>query len=325
VIGREEWSRPAERTRLVLRFDCPPAELPQAAKTLSQRLEKSGASECSVSVSPGGEIFVEFRPFSKPEETAAMLERVLQRGEMEFLVEATPENLRALGTTLADEQRKFEAWRTAHPNDPLHVFRALAVELGGAAPGVRWCRHRSADGSAGGTAAERPPIALVVPQPKWRFRTADLESLGFTSDDVGSPALSFEVQKARQDDFGDFTESLVGQGLAIVIDDVILALAEVRGRLQGQTRIDGGRKGFTMREVVDMLTLLRSGALPATPIVVSNEKLEPSLNPRAYSAAAVGIVCVLAALAAVFMAVRTLRSRPEPAPADEGWSDARTR
>jgi preprotein translocase subunit SecD len=178
------------------------------------------------------------------------------RGELEFL--------RAPKQTPPEERARFAAWQAANPDAPLRTYDALAREAGGPPPGQLWRRHRS---SRECVLLERPSQAQA------RFGNADLAELSLGKDDLGNPALSFGLAKERQGEFSDWTESLRGEGLAIVLDEEILVLATVRSRLPGAGLIAGGVDGFSIGEAHALLQLLRQPRLPLAPLRVTLEFL----------------------------------------------------
>ena len=75
----------------------------------------------------------------------------------------------------------------------------------------------------------------------------------------GKPVVSFELKGEEKEAFGDFTESLIGQRMAIEIDGKILSAPTISGRLPVGGEISGGGGGFTEQEVNDLVHFLRTG------------------------------------------------------------------
>jgi SecD/SecF fusion protein len=207
-------------------------------------------------------------------------------GDMHFYLQAEPNDFVTLGTDQASEQKKVTDWRAANPTLTLEDFNALPADKGGPATGLKWYTHRQRPDQVSLPENQRVPVALILPTPKtpgtdpnaWNFSGRDLGVVGFTSDDVGYPAVAFEMKTERANDFGDFTGSNVNRGMAIVMNGEIVTLAEIRGRLQGQSRIDGGRGGFTNKEVSDMITVLRSGSLQIKPKLLDKSRVGANLG-----------------------------------------------
>jgi len=186
-------------------------------------------------------------------------------GELEILEQATIKFLAEHNTTLDRETERFEAWRKEHPAARLKNFDALAREKGGPVPGTLWRRLRSTGGHA---------LLMRSAEPRFRFDNRDIESTGYSQDYRAYPAVSFELNKERTKDFGDWTESILGHGLAIVLDDDILTLAIVKSKLPGSGIIEGGAGGFSKDEVKELVELLRPdrrSPLPMQPLSLEVE------------------------------------------------------
>lgn len=185
--------------------------------------------------------------------------------DLRFLPQATEEFLAAKNTTLAAERARFDAWRGKHAEEPLAAFDELARDAGGPIAGTLWRRDPT----------KGEYVLLVLPEEKrFRFGHDDLAEVGFCTDAMGYPAVSFELSKERQKDFGDWTASILGQGMAIVLDDEVLVLASVRSRLPGGGIIEGGSNGYTKLEVQTLVAILRSPRLPLKPLSVTLESAE---------------------------------------------------
>jgi SecD/SecF fusion protein len=207
-------------------------------------------------------------------------------GDMNFYLQAEPNDFVTLGTDQATEQKKLDDWRKANPTQTLEDFNRTPTANGGPAKGLMWYSSRQRSDQVSVAENLRPATALITPRPKtagapaesWVFSGRDLGAVGFTSDDLGYPAVAFEMKTERQNDFGDFTGSNVDRGMAIVMNGEIVTLAQIRGRLQGQSRIDGGRGGFTTKEVSDMITVLRSGSLQIKPKLLDKSRVGANLG-----------------------------------------------
>jgi len=184
------------------------------------------------------------------------------RGELEFLVQASSEFLAQNGTTLTDEHERFLAWRKAKPSARLAEFDAQARDQGGPLPGCIWRRLR---------ASEEHVLLVRSSDARLRFTGKDIASTGFAQDQMGYPAVSFEFTKERRGDFGDWTQQIIGRGLAIVLDEEVVTLANVRSRLPGGGIIEGGAGGFSKGEVQALVRLMRLSPLPLQPQSVTSE------------------------------------------------------
>jgi hypothetical protein len=186
------------------------------------------------------------------------------RGELEFLVQANSEFLSQNGTTLTDEHERFLSWCKSKPSARLAEFDALAREHGGPLPGCVWRRLR---------ASEEHVLLVRSSDPRFRFTGKDIASTGFSQDQMGYPAVSFEFSKERRGDFGDWTQQILARGLAIVLDEEVVTLANVRSRLPGGGIIEGGVGGFSKGEVQALVRLMRLSPLPLQPQSLTTEFL----------------------------------------------------
>lgn len=304
---REELSRPAERTQVVLRLEATPAELESACAVLRRRLEHSPASEFSVGTRGTNEVVVEYRASADHDKALEVASLIQSRGQLRFLVRAEAQDFVDLGSTLELEQAKLDAWRQKHSTAPTDEFATLAPEAGGPVRGLSWCPTRS---DSDKPSYARTLVPLVDPKPEWRFGSSDLGSVGFASSSRGSPAVSFELRADRQAAFGDFTASIIDRGMAIVIDGEIVVLATVNGRLMGASMIEGGRSGFTQSEVTNLIRILRAGELPSKPVLVSTKQVTASRSLRWIVAGLAAVGAGVTAIALIVLAILRLRARP---------------
>ena len=224
-----------------------------------------------------------------------------------FLPMAEERDVTALGGSLAAEHEAALRWRVAHPQASIDEFNRLEREVGGPIRGLAWYpARRSSD-------AERPGADLVpvlIQLPEWTFTAADLDSIGPTNDEIGYPAVAFELVPARREEFGDFTESLVGRQLAIIHSGEVLTRPVVQSRLPGKGIINGGTNGFTVDEVKRIVRTLRSVEGSLTTEALSLEWL-------LFVAAAVAMLLLATALLVLFFV--SLRASQPKSP--ETWSD----
>ncbi len=70
---------------------------------------------------------------------------------------------------------------------------------------------------------------------------------------LGKPALGFEVIETQKAALGDLTESLEGQSMAMLVDGKVLTMPNVNSRLAGSGIIEGGASAFSEEMVRDLL------------------------------------------------------------------------
>lgn len=213
-------------------------------------------------------------------------EKIANVGDMKFFLAAEAGDYTALGTDQATEQRKVDEWRKANPTLPIDDFNTLDVTKGGPAKDIVWYPRRQASTEVSVAENLRVLVPLIQPRPKtpsagaddWIFTGADLGLVGSDTDQLGYPAVMFEMKPEKQNAFGDFTGSNINRGMAIVMNGEIVTLATINSKLQGRSQITGGTGGFTGKEVGDMVTVLRSGSLQVKPILLDKARVGASLG-----------------------------------------------
>jgi len=220
--------------------------------------------------------------------TSDELQRAIEKvGDMQFLLQAGPEDVRALQGDLATEQKKLDDWRAKNPGALVDDFNRLPADLGGpVSTDLRWVPERIKSQQAEIPYAERPMIPLYLPRPTdpslprdiWIFTGSDLNSVGMQPDDLGYPAVSFDMAADKKIAFGDFTQAHLKDGMAIVLNGEIATLAVIQDRLPGSGIINGGQGGFSQTEVKDLITVLRSGSLRMKPELMDKSRVGASLG-----------------------------------------------
>jgi SecD/SecF fusion protein len=226
--------------------------------------------------------------------------RIENVGDMQFLLGARPDDITRLGSDLQKEQEKAGAWAKANPGRRLDDFNALPLDKGGPVAGLLWFPNR-----IGRDEAETPIETRLVPLVRpanalWNFSGDDIEAVGFSSDNMGAPAVSFEIAAAKKAAFGDFTQANIGQGMAIVLNGEVATLATIKSKLPGSGIIEGGRGGFTQKEVKDLVDTLRAGSLRIRPTLLERSRVGATLGD-AYVKAGFYSSIVALLVVAVFM------------------------
>lgn len=229
--------------------------------------------------------------------------RIENVGDMQFLLGARPDDITRLGSDLQKEQEKAVTWVKANPGRRLEDFNALAADKGGPTAGLLWFPNRISRDEAE-TPVESRLVPLVRPNnPQWSFSGDDLETVGFSSDAMGMPAVSFEIGAAKKAAFGDFTQANIGQGMAIVLNGEVATLATIKSKLPGSGIIEGGRGGFTQKEVKDLVDTLRSGSLRIRPTLLERSRVGATLGESYVTAGFYSSIVALAVIAVFMIAI----------------------
>jgi len=144
-----------------------------------------------------------------------------------------------------------------------------------------------------GTEAEGPAWYLVS-----RISAVsgkDLRDAQPSRDQNGQPSVSFTLTTEGGQRFYNFTSAHVGDSLAVVLDNKVQEVANIKEAIRDRGEISGGR--MSEQQSKDLSMILRSGALPAGIKYLQEITVGPSLGADSIRAgvraAIVGMVAVL--------------------------------
>jgi preprotein translocase subunit SecD len=128
------------------------------------------------------------------------------------------------------------------------------------------------------------------------IRGMDLRDARPQQDSIsGAWETSFVLSQEAKDRFGRFTESNVGNRLAIVLDNQVYSAPRIDSRIEDNGRITGAG---SQQEAADLALVLRSGALPASVVSLEERTVGPSLGAdsirQGFVAGGVGLALVVA-------------------------------
>jgi SecD/SecF fusion protein len=142
------------------------------------------------------------------------------------------------------------------------------------------------------------PVAYLL-EKEARVTGADLVDARLTRDELGSPAVAFQLDRAGARQFGALTEANINKQLAIVLDNVVESAPVIQSVIHANGQITGQ---FTVTEAEDLAIVLRSGALPAPVKIIEQRTVGPTLGIESiqygFRAAVISLVIVC-----VFMVV----------------------
>ena len=205
-------------------------------------------------------------------------------GDLRFYPVAEAANFSVLGSDANAEIGKLRTWLGDPENaeTSIAVYNALAPAEGGAPDGLLWFPSRRSEANEGLTRLEildRGGFEPVLEtSPEWTFSGADLERVFRTQDEIGYPAVGFEMSPSARVAFGEFTAEYVDRRLAIVLNDEVVTAPTLNEALYGTSQISGGATGFSDPEVRQMVTVLRSGSLQVKPDLVEQERVGATLG-----------------------------------------------
>jgi preprotein translocase subunit SecD len=127
-------------------------------------------------------------------------------------------------------------------------------------------------------------------------RGKDLRDAQPGRDQNGQPSVNFTLSNEGGQRFYSFTSQHVGDNLAVVLDNQVREVANIREPIRDRGEISGGR--MNEQQSKDLSLILRSGALPAGIKYLEERTVGPSLGSDSIRsgvrAAIVGMVAVLA-------------------------------
>jgi preprotein translocase subunit SecD len=127
------------------------------------------------------------------------------------------------------------------------------------------------------------------------IRGTDLRNARAGQDEFRKWNTQFSLSPDAGKRFGRYTESNIGNRLAVVMDNSIHSVAVIKGRIEDNGQIENiGSE----QEASDLSLVLRAGALPSTIEIVYESSVGPSLGADSIHA---GIVAGLAGLFAVIV------------------------
>jgi preprotein translocase subunit SecD len=123
----------------------------------------------------------------------------------------------------------------------------------------------------------------------------DLRDAQPSSDQNGQPSVSFTLTGEGGQRFYNFTTAHVGDSLAVVLDNKVKEVANIKEPIRDRGEISGGR--MSDQQAKDLSMILRSGALPASISYLEERTVGPSLGADSIRsgvrAAVIGMVAVL--------------------------------
>ncbi len=129
----------------------------------------------------------------------------------------------------------------------------------------------------------------------------DLKHASPSQGQFGQAVVSFLLNADGARAFGEATGANVGRGLAIVLDGTIVSAPQINARITDSGVIEGN---FTPQEVQDLVTTLRSGALPAGIVYLEDRTVGPSLGQDSIEASIkagmLSLICIVLSLLIVY-------------------------
>jgi preprotein translocase subunit SecD len=122
----------------------------------------------------------------------------------------------------------------------------------------------------------------------------DLRNAQQSIDEFNRPAVQFSLKQDAAGRFGNFTQTNIGRPMAIVLDNRVMSVATIQGRITDSGQITG----INRDEMIDTVITLKSGALPASMDYLEERLVGPSLGAESIRA---GFLASLAGLGFVIL------------------------
>jgi preprotein translocase subunit SecD len=145
----------------------------------------------------------------------------------------------------------------------------------------------------GGTAGTAGTVFYAVKKAS-AVTGRDLRNAQQSLDEFNRPAVGFSLKQDAASRFGNFTQANIGRPMAIVLDNRVMSVATIQGRITDSGQITG----INREEMVDTVITLKSGALPASMDYLEERTVGPSLGQESIRA---GFISSLAGLAFVVL------------------------
>ncbi|MBM3735116.1 MAG: protein translocase subunit SecD [Acidobacteria bacterium] len=125
----------------------------------------------------------------------------------------------------------------------------------------------------------------------------DIRNARSSRDEFGKWETDFTLSQDAAKRFGNFTESNVGNRLAIVLDDRVQSAPTIQSRIEDSGRITGAGNE---QDAADLALVLKAGSLPAGLKYLQETTVGPSLGAdsirQGFVAGAAGLVAVVAVM-----------------------------
>ncbi|HEY0760177.1 MAG TPA: protein translocase subunit SecD [Acidisarcina sp.] len=155
---------------------------------------------------------------------------------------------------------------------PFPDEQAAAQSLGGTVPYDAELVHEPAGAQTAGSPDQVYEIKKAPEVGGTDIRDAQTSQ----NPNTNEPEVVFYLTTAAGDHFAEFTSANVGKGLAVVLDNKIREVANIKGQIRDQGTISGG--SMNAQGAKDLSMLLRTGSLPASIKYLQESTIGPSLG-----------------------------------------------
>ena len=148
-------------------------------------------------------------------------------GRMEILMKAYSEDLDVDGVAVADldaELDKAREWARANPNASIADYNSLLRDENEGSPvgRLRFFPDQEDEGNKDQAFADRLQALILEEDPDQQFSGSTFTRVYPTYDRQNRPAVGFDIDVPRHNDFGKFTGGHLDKQMAIVVDGEIV-------------------------------------------------------------------------------------------------------
>lgn len=271
----------ADFTKLEQRLGYAPTDkekqenLNSALEVLAGRANQFGATEPSIRRLGSDQILVEIPGEKDPD---AVKRLVLGRGSLVFHI--------------VDEEltRKFEAYYLENPTVEINNQGRVVGKDASVIPAGYIVRGEYKKDSYG---VDRF-IRYYVLREEVGMDGVHIQQASTNYSQTNEPMVVFNLDPAGANIFGKLTTANVGKGLAVLMDDKIKSVANIREPINnGQVSVTG----FSVVEANNLATVLRTANLPVELDVINLQKIGPTLGEETIKA---GVKALIIGLIAVY-------------------------
>jgi SecD/SecF fusion protein len=251
-----------------------------AVSVLRKRIDKLGIKELGIRRMGADKVLIQI-PSATPLEVEKLKTQIEKAGKMEFKLVVGSGDLKANArdyevTRVLDEKERG-IWQD---NDRYDVAHWNADARGGTAGAPVLLYNCTTDGK---------PIYVDG---------GLLEDANKAMDDKGRPCVGFTWGPIGRKKFFDLTSNNVGEQLAVVLDGELRSAPEIRGPIGKKGIIEGGQDGWDEKELLDLIIILKAGALPAKPVFAYSKRVGATLGQAAVT---IGGLSICGSMFVVFL------------------------
>ncbi len=263
----------------------------QVKNIISRRLNAYGLKEINVSVQGDDHLVVQL-PGTDAQSVSDLKRQVETAGELEFRLVASPseetQDKQAQYQRLEREyDEKLRVWIASDRSSPRPIAPAYIVR-----PVVEKENANDPRSDFKPTGSNRTLVNDEDSIISGKF----LSRVGPTRDQSQRPAVHFEFSGNEALRFHELTRNNIDRGLAILLDEDILQIANIDEAIPGSGQLSGD---FSDQDVQGIVTILRGGSMPTKPRLISEMTVGSVVGQDSILTSLYAVVCGLMAVMAV--------------------------